>query len=174
LFFSHTAARLLRIVLRLFTMQDDEAIQFTWQYRWRRKSMSIRLVKIASAVVALGFAANCQAVDLSGYTGEQLFTRFCASCHGTTAMGDGPVAPALNAAVPDLTRIAKRHGGNFPAERLHQIIDGRLTRPPHGTRTMPVWGWEFLTADGDSPEARLRAEELIGRMVEYLHSIQKQ
>jgi mono/diheme cytochrome c family protein len=136
--------------------------------------MSTTRIRILAALSALGFAANSYAVDLSSYTGEQLFTRFCASCHGTTASGDGPVAPELKSIVPDLTRIAKRQGGKFPADRIHQIIDGRLTRPPHGSRDMPVWGWEFLAADGDSPAARERAEELITRMVEYLRTIQKQ
>jgi mono/diheme cytochrome c family protein len=136
--------------------------------------MSITRIQILTVLVSLGFAANCRAVDLSSYTGEQLFIRFCASCHGSTATGDGPVAPELKAIVPDLTRIAKRQGGKFPAERIHQIIDGRLTRPPHGARDMPVWGWEFLTADGDSPAARQRAEELITRMVTHLRTIQKQ
>jgi mono/diheme cytochrome c family protein len=134
---------------------------------------SMNFPRMLAATIALGFAASSQAVELSSYTGEQLFNRFCASCHGTTALGDGPVAPAIKVIVPDLTRITKRHGGNFPTDRIHQIIDGRLTRPPHGTREMPVWGWEFLRADGDSPDARQRAEELITRMVEYLRSIQK-
>jgi mono/diheme cytochrome c family protein len=129
--------------------------------------------KLLSAVAACIFAGSAHAVDLSSYNGEQLFTRFCASCHGTTALGDGPVSPAIKVIVPDLTRIAKRHGGTFPAERVHQIIDGRLTRPPHGSREMPVWGWEFLRVDGDDPAAQQRAEDLITRMVEYLRSIQK-
>ncbi len=75
--------------------------------------------------------------------------------------------------VPDLTRIAKRHGGQFPTERMYQIIDGRLTRPPHGTRDMPVWGWEFSRVDGDDAAAKARADEVIAKLVEYLRSVQK-
>ena len=124
-------------------------------------------------LVGLSITSVACAVDLSGYDGQQLFGRFCASCHGPIGLGDGPVASSLAVEVPDLTRIAKRHGGQFPNERLYQIIDGRLTRPPHGTREMPVWGREFLRADGDDPAALTRAQEVIGKMVEYLRSIQK-
>jgi mono/diheme cytochrome c family protein len=116
---------------------------------------------------------SAQAVDLSTYTGPELYKRFCASCHGVTGEGDGPVASSIKVMTPDLTRIAKRQNGRFPAERLHQIIDGRLTRPPHGTREMPVWGREFNMADGDDEAAQMRTEELIRKLVEYLQSIQK-
>ena len=37
--------------------------------------------------------------------GADLFRSYCASCHGREGKGDGPVAPALNAKVPDLTTI---------------------------------------------------------------------
>ncbi|MEO8223448.1 MAG: c-type cytochrome [Gammaproteobacteria bacterium] len=43
-----------------------------------------------------------------GYSGAQLFQRFCASCHGPAGYGDGPVVESLNVVIPDLTRLAKR------------------------------------------------------------------
>lgn len=136
--------------------------------------MSLTFVaKTLAACGVLMLTAPSHAVELSSYTGEQLYKRFCASCHGVTGMGDGPVSSSLAVVTPDLTRIAKRHGGNFPAERIYQIIDGRLTRPPHGTRDMPVWGWEFLRVDGDDLAARQRAQELIGRLVEHVRAMQR-
>ncbi|HYM34623.1 MAG TPA: cytochrome c [Steroidobacteraceae bacterium] len=131
------------------------------------------LVKIFLVCACTLFASIAAAVDLSSYNGEQLFRRFCASCHGTDAQGNGSVSSSLAVVVPDLSRIAKRHGGKFPNERIHQIIDGRLTRPPHGTRDMPVWGWELSRVDGDDDAARERTEAVIAKMVEYLRSIQK-
>ena len=131
------------------------------------------LTRILLAVAWMAFANTAFAVDLSGYSGEQLFRRFCASCHGVDAQGNGAVSSSLAVITPDLTRITKRHGGQFPAERIHQIVDGRLTRPPHGTRDMPVWGWEFSRVDGDDEAARARAEETIAKLVEFLRSVQK-
>ena len=53
------------------------------------------------------------AVTLEDYSGEEIYLRFCASCHGSEAQGDGPVSRSLNVAVPDLTRITSR-SGHFP------------------------------------------------------------
>ena len=33
-----------------------------------------------------------QAADFSGYSGEDLYKRFCAACHGPRGEGDGSVA----------------------------------------------------------------------------------
>lgn len=127
---------------------------------------------IAGAALALLLVASCPAEELSGYTGAQLYQRFCASCHGTRGLGDGPVAPSINSMVPDLTQITRRHGGDFPSDQLRRIIDGRAVQPPHGTREMPVWGYEFRRAGAsDAPGAR-SADQLVNRLVEYLRSIQ--
>lgn len=124
-------------------------------------------------MAALAAASGASAEELSGYSGAQLFERFCASCHGTGGEGDGPVAPYFKLEPPDLTRIAKRHGGEFPADKIRRIIDGRDNLPPHGTRVMPVWGMDFVIAEGTSPEGRKRADALIDKLVEYVRSLQK-
>ncbi len=127
------------------------------------------------AALALGTilaAPTSSAEELSTYTGAQLYTRFCAACHGRTAEGNGPVAPFFKLAPPDLTQLAKRRGGEFPTEKLQQIIDGRANLAPHGSRQMPVWGIEFVSAEGTAAEGRAGADTLIARLVEYLRSLQ--
>ena len=47
-------------------------------------------------------------------SGARMFKEYCAVCHGKGAKGDGPAASALKQAPPDLTTLAKRHGGKFP------------------------------------------------------------
>jgi mono/diheme cytochrome c family protein len=115
-----------------------------------------------------------RAQDFSGYTGAELYKRFCASCHGDQARGDGPVAKSFKIEVPDLTRIAHRHGDVFPAEQVRKIIDGRKTLPPHGSREMPVWGFEFQLENQNAgyPDAQHRTDDLIARLTEYLRTIQ--
>jgi mono/diheme cytochrome c family protein len=122
------------------------------------------------ALLALLATVAARAQDFSGYSGEQLYTRFCASCHGPSGRGDGPVAQSLTVMVPDLTRIARRQGGTFPEEQVRRIIDGRETRPPHGTRDMPVWGYEFAT---HAAGAEGKAEAMIQRLTDYVRSLQK-
>jgi mono/diheme cytochrome c family protein len=131
-----------------------------------------RRALVAAGLAFAGAFASVHAEDLSKYTGPDLYRRFCASCHGREGLGDGPVAESLKVMVPDLTRIAKRHGGVFPAEQVRKIVDGLEIHPPHGPRDMPVWGFEFRAADAKNAQAGLRAKELIARLVDYLQSIQ--
>ena len=104
--------------------------------------------------------------------GRSEFGQYCAACHGRDARGDGPAASALVKPPADLTHIAARRGGVFPADEVAAWIDGRLAPPAHGTREMPVWGVRF--AEG-LPQGELTQDLVRGRiltLVEYLRSIQ--
>jgi mono/diheme cytochrome c family protein len=126
------------------------------------KSISIpALLAMLVLVPALGAAE-----DLSGYDGAQLFKRLCSSCHGPAGAGDGPVAASFKTRLPDLTGIAARRGGQFPEERVRQIIDGRAGVAAHGAREMPVWGNDLRTAGAD-------ADAVITRLVGQLRGMQK-
>jgi len=128
----------------------------------------------AAAILAIAAGGSVCSADAPADVGAALYKTHCASCHGIYGRGDGPVAPSLKIEVPNLTRIAARHGGQFPAEQVRKIIDGRTTRPPHGPREMPVWGDVFQSAGGDDPQAQKRADDLVGLLTEYLRSIQAQ
>jgi len=108
---------------------------------------------------------------LRDYSGGELFQTFCASCHGETGRGDGPVAPGLAVAVPDLTTISRRYG-EFPAARIRETVDGRGGIEAHGVRSMPVWGYEFWLEEGADAEAERQMHETIDRLVEYLRTLQ--
>lgn len=114
-----------------------------------------------------------RAADFSTYTGAELYKRFCGACHGVTGEGNGPVAASFKIMVPDLTLIARRQGGQFPAERIHRIIDGRLVPAPHGSREMPIWGWEFASVTPDGSPDLAVSDAMVARLVEHLRSIQK-
>ena len=126
---------------------------------------------LASFALA-GAAMAFDAVTLEDYSGEELFGRFCASCHGSEGFGDGPVSRSLNVAVPDLTAIARRYG-EFPASIIRDVIDGRgIDKRAHGTREMPVWGYEFWVEEGGDVNAQRAVRDAINKLVEYLRSIQ--
>ena len=55
-------------------------------------------------------------------SGMELYQQLCASCHGVSGHGDGPVASLIKIGVPDLTRIAARDGGEFPTEDVRRTI----------------------------------------------------
>lgn len=123
---------------------------------------------LITAMPATGFAD--EAPDFSG---AELYQIFCASCHGTQARGDGPVAKTLKTPPPDLTLISKRYSGQFPAAQIHRIVDGQTVVAAHGSHDMPVWGWQFYARDREDPERRQRADQLITRLVDYLRTIQR-
>jgi mono/diheme cytochrome c family protein len=127
----------------------------------------------AVAAVAVAYSANAfEAVSLADYSGEEIFGRFCASCHGEMAHGDGPVARSLGVMVPDLTKISQRYGG-FPTQLVRDTIDGRGARvDAHGSRTMPVWGYEFWVEEGGDVTAQKEMRATIAKLVDYLRSIQ--
>lgn len=67
----------------------------------------------------------------------------------------------------DLRTLEKRKGG-FPYDWLREVIDGRTLRAVHGTREMPVWGWQFYLAEG----SQQLVTERIDALVDHLRSIQ--
>ena len=102
--------------------------------------------------------------------GGELFRTYCASCHGTTARGDGPLAGAMSRKPANLTEIAKRNGGVFPSEMVFRTIDGKRPIRGHGGADMPVWGDAFARSrDGGDPTT---VKRMIDSLVGYLESIQ--
>jgi len=101
----------------------------------------------------------------------------CVMCHGASGKGDGFYTQYLKIPVPDLTTIAKRNGGVFPADRLIEVIDGRQALKGHGPRGMPIWGAsyteqanEYYRGFGFSGEQYVRARILA--LVDYLYTLQ--
>ena len=104
--------------------------------------------------------------------GQRTYRIHCASCHGPSGRGDGPVARDLKVAPTDLTRLAARNEGRFPEDQTYMAIDGRLRVRGHGTAEMPVWGMTFQTSGSDrnqEPEVRERILDLLA----YLKSVQR-
>ena len=139
-----------------------------------RKQRAILVgLAVTAASLTIVSAPAFEAVTLEDYSGAELFDRFCASCHGAGARGNGPVAGSLNVAVPDLTLIATRYG-EFPTTLIRDVIDGRgIDKRAHGTRTMPVWGYEFWVEEGGDVVAQTAVRSAINKIVDFLRSIQR-
>jgi mono/diheme cytochrome c family protein len=151
---------------------------------------SSRCGGLAVTVVALvGWltASSAQADDPAVTHGKELYTKYCASCHGPNGKGDGKVAASLTPRPSDLTQIAKKNGGKFPFYEVMQLINGRgpdgqnenasLPGLPkaHGEAGMPVWGEIFSRQElsqGSSLDLQLAATGKIMMITEYLQSIQ--
>ncbi len=76
-------------------------------------------------------------------SGEHLYEQLCASCHGNDLKGNGPAPPPFKDFPPDLTTLAKRHGGIFPAEYVANVLRNGVVLKAHGPPEMPTWGKDF-------------------------------
>jgi mono/diheme cytochrome c family protein len=72
--------------------------------------------------------------------GKQMFTSYCAPCHGVDGRGRGPAAGALKAQPTDLTVLAKANHGKFPDTHILAILQFGMEVRAHGSAEMPVWG----------------------------------
>ena len=101
--------------------------------------------------------------------GKQMFTNYCAPCHGADAKGHGPVAAALKKQPDDLTGLMKKNNGKFPDAHIVAVLKFGADVPSHGTAEMPVWG-PIL---GKMNQTNLQDKELrISNLSRYLESIQ--
>jgi mono/diheme cytochrome c family protein len=73
-------------------------------------------------------------------SGAAIYTQYCAACHGSNAKGNGPVKKVLRKPAPDLTTLAKRHGGKFPYAYVTGVLRFAPGVPSHGSGDMPMWG----------------------------------
>jgi mono/diheme cytochrome c family protein len=105
-----------------------------------------------------------------GVSGAYAYRTYCASCHGTDGKGEGPLAESLRFRPPDLTLIAKRHGGSYPTEKIHRIVDGRDPLAGHGGPDMPIWGDAFRNADTGYDNAQV--DQKIRSVVEFVRTLQ--
>jgi mono/diheme cytochrome c family protein len=136
----------------------------------------MRQLTCVMSAVLLAAAAPARADDapdpLLAEIGAQTYQQHCTACHGVDGRGDGPAAKALKTPPSDLTRIAARRGGVFPAGEIAKAVDGRFHITAHGSREMPVWGKHFgvLIPETELSESITRGK--IATLVEYLKWIQ--
>jgi mono/diheme cytochrome c family protein len=101
--------------------------------------------------------------------GRELYLQSCATCHGISGEGDGPMARALTTPPANLRRLSERFGNPLPEGQIARYIDGRTDVKAHGPRDMPVWGNRFYSeSSGDERGVQKRIAELVA----YLQSIQ--
>jgi mono/diheme cytochrome c family protein len=133
-----------------------------------KQTKSITLVPaLVTGFLVMAFPGNVRSAE----DGGALYKTYCASCHGATARGTGPIAVFLRVAPADLTQIAKRNKGVFPEDQVYRIIDGRQAVKTHGDSQMPVWGDAFAKSIGGGDEKAV--VEKIRALVAYLASIQE-
>jgi len=138
-------------------------------------TLFIGAVFLGTTATAFAQQASSQPkrVDL----GKTEYESNCASCHGLTGKGDGPMAGYVSPKIADLTTLAKKNNGILPVSAMYDIIVGEREVPGHGSRDMPVWGREYRIKAGEyyvdvpyDPEAYVRTHVLA--LIEYINRLQ--
>jgi len=104
-------------------------------------------------------------------SGKEMFIAYCAPCHGADGKGNGPAAPSMKAAPTDLTQMAKKNGGKFPANSLASTLKfgGGASAGAHGSADMPVWGPLFQSLDRFHDTS---VQQRVSNLINYIESIQ--
>jgi len=139
-----------------------------------------RAALLAVLIGAMGLAA-CEDADEQPPVaaasavdeGQELYESYCADCHGSGGLGDGPRAAELARPVADLTGIAERNGGLYIPGAVAEYIDGRRLVETHGTREMPVWGRRLDDRNANMTEETRLTEHMIAAIVEYIRTLQR-
>jgi mono/diheme cytochrome c family protein len=108
--------------------------------------MPVLKMSVIGVIVSFALCAAAQEKQVkhvpiqrtSAASAKEMFMTYCAVCHGKDAKGDGPAASSQQQPA-DLTRLAAKNGGKYPADRVSPTIRGDVEVPAHGTREMPIW-----------------------------------
>ena len=139
-------------------------------------SLAVILVAVSAFVVAQDAPAqtaptvkHVPITNTPSNSGKEMFNSYCAVCHGKDGKGDGPAASALKTPPIDLTALAQKNGGKYPAPHVAAVIKGQATTPSHGSQDMPVWGPLFSSiSQGHEGQVQQR----ITNLVTYIDSLQ--
>jgi len=140
--------------------------------------MTIRHIASFCALLLAAGLANAQDKPVikkvpmkqtSPASGKEMYTQYCAACHGTDAKGEGPAAPALKTPPANLTILAKSNGGKYPSDRVGEILRTGTGVAAHGSADMPTWGPLFRALD---PGHDVTVQQRIHNLNDYLSSLQ--
>ena len=104
-------------------------------------------------------------------SGKEMYTEYCAACHGADGKGTGPAAAALKAPPADLTTLAKRsEGGKYPRDHVANLLREGKGASAHGSSDMPTWGPLFKSLE---PNHDIVVQQRIKNLNDYLASLQE-
>ena len=118
---------------------------------------AVKWVMVATMIVGFTALGRTEEID----AGKAAYLSSCAACHGEDAKGNGVLSPVLKTPPADLTTLARRNDGVFPIAAVNEIIDGRTLIAAHGTREMPIWGFDVMVRNR------------IAEIIDYLNRIQR-
>ena len=142
------------------------------------KFISLAVILVVISTLAVAQAAPAQTAptvkhvpitNAAPNSGKDMFDSYCAVCHGKDGKGSGPAASAMKNPPIDLTLLAKKDGGKYPAAHVAAVIRGQASTPSHGSQDMPVWGPLFSSiSQGHASQVQQR----VANLVAYIDTLQ--
>jgi len=105
----------------------------------------------------------------SAASGKQMFSEYCAPCHGTDGRGNGPAASAMKSQPTDLTQLARKHDGKYPANSVASVLKFGAGPGAHGSAEMPVWGPLLQSLDKFHDTV---VQQRVSNIVSYIETLQ--
>ncbi len=105
----------------------------------------------------------------SATSGKEMFVQYCAPCHGADGRGNGPAASAMKSQPTDLTQLARKHDGKYPANNVASVLKFGGGPGVHGSAEMPVWGPLLQSLDKFHDTV---VQQRISNIVSYIETIQ--
>ena len=135
---------------------------------YSRANLSIFFFAVLAAI-ALVFIAEAQEKGANiTYTnpasGSEMYSAYCAVCHGATGNGNGPAASVFTKPPTNLTMLAKNNNGKYPTEHVYAVLRFGTHVPAHGNIQMPVWNTLFrslTSAEDPDSVTKLRIRNLV-------------
>lgn len=129
---------------------------------------------MAMFVLGFGFADQSRKIVIpvnktNPTDAKQMYSSYCAPCHGTDGKGSGPVARDLKTIPTDLTTLALKHDGRFPDVHVVSVLRFGVNVSAHGSAAMPVWGRLLGNMD---PVNSMATDLRIANLTHYLESMQ--
>lgn len=139
-----------------------------------KKRITTAWVLSAALLIGLTGCLAPQAGDPNpSFDGARLYRENCASCHGQSGAGNGPMLPHLSSPPSDLRTLSAINNGVFPRMEVMRQIDGRDISAVHGSSEMPIWGWKFSHADNDNRDPVQQTRARITALVDHLETMQQ-
>jgi mono/diheme cytochrome c family protein len=107
-------------------------------------------------------------------SGKQMYSTYCAVCHGMDGKGGGPAAAALKEHPTNLAQLARDNGGKFPDAHIYSVLQFGMETTAHGSKDMPIWGPALRSLDKGSPAPEMQEHQRLANLTNYLKTLQQQ
>jgi hypothetical protein len=135
------------------------AIWVVWGYGFAVRPADTEVNKVAPAA----------GVVAAPTAGGEMYAAYCVGCHGEDGLGYGRYSSDCTVPPSDLTQLARRNHGIYPAEKVRQVLRQGTGQAPAGRGYMPIWEPLLKVLNGDAPgvtEVRIRS------LAEYVRTLQ--